>query len=62
MTWNAHSLRPRKAEFFDFMCRGDIAVSVVLETFLKPNDTIAHPQFHVIRLDRESSSRGVASP
>lgn len=58
MIWNAHSLRPKKFEFYDYMISNNVKVAAVTETFLNENDSIPHPDFYSYRLGRDSENRG----
>lgn len=58
MTWNAHSLRPKKLEYFDFLLTHEISIASISETFLSGSDSIYHPDFITYRLDRESPRTG----
>lgn len=58
MICNAHSLRLKKVEFFNFLKDREIAISAVSETHLKLGDSMYHPLFHTYRLDRENNRSG----
>lgn len=58
MTWNAHSIRDKKNEFFDYLILNEISVCCVSETFLRNDDTLSNPNYVIYRLDRESDNRG----
>lgn len=58
MTWNAHSLRPKRLEFFDYMINNEVSAAAVSETFLCDDDSLYHPLFVVKRLDRPGNTRG----
>lgn len=58
MTWNAHSIRPKRLEFFDFLIDNQINICCISETYLSSNDSFFNPNFFVYRLDRDSAERG----
>lgn len=58
MTWNAHSLRRRKIEFFNFLETQGIAIACTSETYLNETDSLSHPLFVTYRLDREPPQTG----
>lgn len=58
LTWNAHSLFPKKLEFYDYLIRNKISIATIVETHLRHDKSIANPHFRVLRLDRESDRRG----
>lgn len=55
MNWNGRSIHSKRLEFFDFAEQHDIDVAVVTETWLRPNISFLHPNYHCIRLDRHSN-------
>ena len=58
MIWNAHSVRPKRIEFFDYLLQNDISAAAICETYLREGDSLYHPHFRIYRLDRPSDSRG----
>ncbi|KXJ79520.1 hypothetical protein RP20_CCG000600 [Aedes albopictus] len=54
MNWNSRSIRNKEGEFFDFIDNHKIDVAVVTETWLQPNNSIFHPNYSCVRLDRST--------
>lgn len=58
--WNCRSVCNKIYEFFDFMYRNDIDICLLTETWLKPNVKFSHPNYKIVRRDRDGIGGGVA--
>lgn len=56
LNWNSRSLNNKITEFFHFVESHDIDVAVVTETWLRSRNSMYHPSYTAIRMDRLSTN------
>lgn len=58
--YNARSVRAksRADEIFDFVCKEEVDVVLLCETWLKPENSFYHKDYKVYRLDRPGNTLG----
>lgn len=56
--WNANGIHSKSHDFFRFLINNSIDVSLICETFLKPNIKLSHPDYKIYRLDRTGRRKG----
>lgn len=58
--WNCRSICNKIYEFFNFMDRNNFDLCLLTETWLKTGVKFSHPNYKIIRRDRDSIGGGVA--
>lgn len=58
VTWNARGIKNKSIELFQFLLAYNIHVCLVSETWLNPNVSLSHKEFHIYRNDRQSRRGG----
>lgn len=56
--WNANGIQSKTHDYFRFLIKNSVDVSLICETFLKPDIKFAHPDFKIYRLDRSERRKG----
>lgn len=55
VNWNGRSILQKRVEFFDFLCKHNVDIATVSETWLKPSSSFYHPKYSCVRADRRSA-------
>ena len=58
ITWNALGIRNKALEFFTFLCKHDVDLALVSETWLSSNINLSNRSYKCYRYDRQDRTGG----
>ena len=58
INWNSQSIHQKLVEFFNYVCKYNISVATISETWLKPSISFKHSNYICYRNDRTSAPHG----